>query len=93
MTNKLVDIKTGQPVKPSGDSPGGQRAALIQDGKRWEKLRQKMDDGEIRISVIAAGQDLDLDDTVIPWLDSLIADDDKAMRHRQYLRAKSKKKD
>lgn len=92
MPDKLVDIKTGQPVQPSGTSPGEQRKALIQDGRRWEKLRQKMAEGEIQISVIAAGQDLDLDDVVIPWVDSLIDDDAKAYKHREYLKAKSKKK-
>jgi len=43
MTDKLVDIKTRQPVESSGGvSSGEQRRALIQDGKRWQMLR----DGE-----------------------------------------------
>lgn len=92
MTDKIVDIKTRQPVQPSGTSPGEQRKALIQHGKRWEKLQEKMADGEIQISVTAAGQELDLDDMIIPWLDSLIADDEKVRKHRAYLRYKSKNK-
>ena len=64
----IVDIKTGQPVKPSGPSSGEQRKALNHDGKRWRKLQQKMADGEIQISVTAAGQELDMDDMIIPFI-------------------------
>ena len=67
--------------------------ALNHDGKRWRKLHQKIADGEIQISVTAAGQELDMDDMIIPWVDSLIADDDKASKHREYLKYKSKKQD
>ncbi len=93
MIDKVVDIHTGQPVKPSGPSSGEQRRTLNHDGKRWQKLQQKMADGEIQISVTAAGQELDMDDMIIPWVDSLIIDDDKASKHREYLKYKSKKQD
>ena len=87
----LVDIKTGKPIK-SPLSPGEQRKALIIAGKQWHKLREKIADGEIQITITAAGQELDIDDMVIPWLDSLIEDDDRVKKHLEYMRAKSKKK-
>ena len=90
---KLVDINTGQPVKSiEKESTGGVRKALIQDGKRWQKMLQKMKDGEIQIHITAVGQEIGLDEIVIPYFDSLINDDDKAKRHKDYLKYKSKNK-
>jgi len=46
MTDKLVDIKTRQPVESSGGvSSGEQRRALIQDGKRWQMLKRLHEKG------------------------------------------------
>ena len=52
MVNKLVDIKTGQPVTPS-PSHGNKRATLMQDGKRWAKLKELHEQGGFSMSTIS----------------------------------------
>ena len=78
--NKLVDIKTGQPVKPSGVSHGEQRKILIQDGKRWQMMLEEMSKERISVTVTAAGQELDIVEIIAPYLDSLIKEDEAAKK-------------
>ena len=80
MDNKLVDIRTGQPVKPSGihaQSAGEQRKILIQDGKRWRKLIKLNEDGQFKFSTMSGEFTID---AILDHIDILIEEDEVAAR-------------
>ena len=80
MTDKLVSIKTGKPIISARKEAASQREALIRDGKRWQKFIERIAIGELNITIKVAGEELGFDDKIIPYLDSLIEDDDKKER-------------
>lgn len=89
MVNKLVDIKTGQPVTPS-PSHGNKRATLMQDGKRWAKLKELHEQGGFSMSTISG--EFTFDEIAVN-LDALIDEEEqdakKAKKREEYFSRKS----
>jgi len=88
----VVSIKTGKPVISARKEASDRREALIRDGKRWQKFIERIKSGELNITIAAVGQELDFNDMIIPYLDSLIVEQDEAerkdKRHQKYLKSK-----
>jgi len=92
--NKLIDIKTGQPVVNKRSIAAKKKYRNIANGKRWAKLMERIETGEIKLNPTVANQELDLHEVLIPYLDSLIEEDENnakyKKRHERYLSDKDK---
>ena len=84
MTDKLVDIKTGQPVKTN------ERQKRGQDAKRWKYLLGMMQRGEAVIMMGSVPIVGDLLKETVEFIDDEIANEYKARKKEEARKRRSK---